>query len=155
MTHEEVQVQIKILLEILSKKKKLLDQIYTITENQKLIIEAKENNMNLFDQLSKEKKLQIEEVNDLDKHFDNIYKKISYDINNNAEAYKELIKSLQEEIKIITDIGIKIQILEEKNSQLIKIKFVNINREIKSISKGKFQAVQAYKNISLFTKKNK
>jgi hypothetical protein len=155
MTYEEVKVQIKILLEILYKKKNLLEQIYTITENQKLIIEAKDNNKDLFDQLAKEKKQQIEEVNDLDKHFDNIYKKISYYIHNNAEDYKELIKNLQEQIKIIMDIGVKIQIFEEKNSQLIQMKFTHINREIKSMSKGKIQAVQAYKNNALLTKKRK
>ncbi|NLM13252.1 MAG: hypothetical protein GX209_05865 [Epulopiscium sp.] len=155
MTYEEVKVQIKILLEILYKKKNLLEQIYTITENQNLILEAKENNITLFEQMSKEKKIQIEEVNDLDKHFEHLYQKISYYIHENATEYKELIKSLQEQIKIITDMGVKIQVLEEKNSQLIQMKFTHINREIKSMSKGKIQAVQAYKNNALLTKKRK
>ncbi|HHW68407.1 MAG: hypothetical protein PWP07_661 [Epulopiscium sp.] len=151
MTYKEVQVQLKILLEILNKKKKLLEQIYTITENQALILGSKENNMDLFDQLSCEKKQQIDQINDLDKHFDDLYKKISYNIQNNVEEYKDLIKSLQDQIKIITDIGVKIQIQEEKNSQLIQMKYKNIREEIKSITKGKVQAVQVYKNIASFT----
>lgn len=120
---DETKIQLKILLELLDKKKKILEQIYTITENQYVIVNTDENDMDFFDGMVKEKHSLIEKVNEIDKHFLNIYNKISSIIKQNPTIYKDIIKDLQDEIRDISKIDTKIKIQEEKKQTRVINKY--------------------------------
>jgi len=149
---DETKIQLKILLELLDKKKKILEQIYTITENQYVIVNTDENDMDLFDGMVKEKHSLIEKVNEIDKHFLNIYNKISSIIKQNPTIYKDIIKDLQDEIRDISKIDTKIKIQEEKNRQEL---LINMNSKSKKqgLLKNRKQVIESYKKYS--TKKEK
>jgi len=149
---DETKIQLKILLELLDKKKKILEQIYTITENQYVIVNTDENDMDFFDGMVKEKHSLIEKVNEIDKHFLNIYNKISSIIKQNPTIYKDIIKDLQDEIRDISKIDTKIKIQEEKNRQEL---LINMNSKSKKqgLLKNRKQVIESYKKYS--TKKEK
>lgn len=154
MNFEETKVQIKILIEILNKKIKILDQIYAIAENQYEVIDLNESDMNYFDQMNIEKKIKIDEINELDEHFLNLYKNISLLIQSNSKECKELIEELKKQILVISDIDIKIKIQEEKNRQRLISRFNNKSRIFNKSLKGSMQVSQSYKEHTKFTKRN-
>lgn len=145
MTIEENKIQIKILLELLGKRKKLFEQIYTITENQFTIINSNESSMDFFDKMNQEKKILINRANEIDEYFLSIYNKVFLFIKNNPKPYKEIIEELQEQIRNISEIDTKIKIQEEKNKQelLASDRFNNKKTDRSFI--GRKQAIESYK----------
>lgn len=148
MDLDETRVQLKILLDLLYKKKSILEQILTITENQFLIIHSDEKNMGFLDEMVKEKSHLIDKVNEIDEHFLNLYNKISFQIKKNADLYKDIIKKLQERIKDISDTDAKIKIQEEKNRQELLININSKNRK-RGLFKPKKEIIDAYKKYGL------
>ena len=108
--------------------------------------------MDFFDGMVKEKHSLIEKVNEIDKHFLNIYNKISSIIKQNPTIYKDIIKDLQDEIRDISKIDTKIKIQEEKNRQEL---LINMNSKSKKqgLLKNRKQVIESYKKYS--TKKEK
>jgi len=148
MDLDETRVQLKILLDLLYKKKSILEQILTITENQFLIIHSDEKNMDFLDEMVKEKSHLIDKVNEIDEHFLNLYNKISFQIKKNADLYKDINKKLQERIKDISDTDAKIKIQEEKNRQELLININSKNRK-RGLFKPKKEIIDAYKKYGL------
>ena len=120
---DEFQVQLRVLHEMLSKKKAVLSQIEAITENQENILlsrhAAEEEGAIFFIGLNGEKQKLIDLVLEADALFQNLFDEIKDEFDRRASEFKDEIQSLKDGIKEIVGLDSKIRIREEKNKMLL------------------------------------
>lgn len=145
MEFNEKKIKVKLLVDITSKKKELFEELYNITLNQQTVIEHKDADMDLFEEFIEEKDNKIKKVNDIDEQFDNIYREINEEIK--KEEYKKLIKKMQENIREINDLAVKIQVVEEKNKKKVQENLLTMKTKMKKIRKNK-NITDKYKKLT-------
>ena len=116
--------QLRVLSDMLDKKKALLEQIMSITENQENILlsphaETDEGAM-FFNGLNAEKQKLIELVLDSDTLFQNLFDSIKTEFETKAHEYKDEVDLLKEGIKEVVETDSKIRIREEKNRMILE-----------------------------------
>ena len=121
---DNFQIQLRILVEMLGKKKSALMQILAITENQENILlsphAATEEGAMFFTGLNDEKQRLIGLVLESDKLFQNLFDEIKDEFEIRAKDFTEDTQVLKDNIKEIVDLDLKIRIREEKNRMLIE-----------------------------------
>lgn len=122
---DNFEVQLKVLFDILVKKKQALSQILSISENQETILISKMESAeisNFFIAMNDEKQGLIDEVIKSDDLFQNIFEGIKDVFEEKAKEYKTEVANLQSEIKVLIEMDTKIRLQEEKNkSHLARI----------------------------------
>lgn len=114
--------QMRVLQEILLKKKNLLVQIHTITENQSMVLLAKDTEKGMFEMfnfMNEEKQTLITQVIHLDNTFQGMFKGFKSEFEAKALSYPEESKMLKTSVKDVMDYDVKIRLLEEKNKVLL------------------------------------
>lgn len=114
---------LSIMVESLNKKKNLFETLLAKTDAQNKCIVGKDHedaNWAQFEVLMIEKESTIKAVDELDVGFEQIFERVKPELDNNRDEYKEEIKKLQESISQLTDLGVKIAALEERNRQEVE-----------------------------------
>ena len=118
MELQQVAIEAKILLDMIKKKYKILEQILNITENQQTVLSS-DPETEFFEEMKKEKQSCIEEIQTLDLQFQKAYERIRQTLQSDLTPFKDTIKQIKEYITLCSDLSIKIQTLEEKNRRLL------------------------------------
>ncbi|SER83363.1 flagellar export chaperone FlgN [Lachnobacterium bovis] len=124
---------IEVMLQSLRKKELILDRIIELDELQKDALVNQGIKPDDFDIIVEQKSNCINELNLLDEGFQEIFNKISDEIDKNRALYAEEIRQMQESIRRITDKSVQIQAQEARNKELMKKKFSTIRRQVKDI----------------------
>jgi len=111
---------IAMLGDILAQKKKVTEEILWVTLEQETALAPELEDMERFDALMTKKEPLLSKLEELDGGFSDIYAKVQAALNGQKEAYKEEILAMQQLIREITDISVKIQALEERNRQMFE-----------------------------------
>lgn len=135
-------LNLKLLLDITQKKERVLHNILTICENQKMVLSNdfgnEEEKSHFFNEMGKEKQILIDDVQQLDQTFARLYKNISLVLK--AECEKEenkyLVKDLQEKITLVTVLDTKIRKLEASIDFLLENKKSISDFRVKNILKS-------------------
>ena len=109
---------LNIMIESLEKKEKLMTLLLEKTEAQGELIAGKEYddvNWAQFTVYMNEKESAINKIDELDEGFDQVYKRVQPDLDEDAKRYKDQIKKLQVLITSLTDVGVKISAKENRN----------------------------------------
>ena len=125
-------VQLKVMFNILTKKRQALTQILTISENQETILVSKmdaEEISAFFVAMNDEKQHLIDEVIKTDDMFQDMFNGIKDVFEERAKEHKEEIGGLQAEIKWLIEMDTKIRLQEEKN----KSHLARLNKNVKKI----------------------
>ena len=121
---DDFQTKLNILTDMLIKKKALLTQIETITENQEGILlspfAAGEEGALFFNGLNDEKQKLIELVLEADRLFQKMFDDSKDEFDNRAGDFKDEIQALKDHIKEIVELDSRIRIREEKNKMLLE-----------------------------------
>ncbi len=120
---KETDIKIKLLFDILIRKKRLLYQVLTITENQEMLLlsgEKSEEIAAFFNGMCTEKQNLIDEIMKADNLFDNTFSEISPQFEEYADKNKEIVRKLQDNIKEVMDFDVKIRVLEQRNKEFIE-----------------------------------
>lgn len=118
MQNQETVKYLNILIENLTKKQTLLDNLLdkTIKQNECIAKKNQDNaNWSQFEILMIEKDSAIEKVDEIDSAFESIFARVKPELDSNKEEYTSYIKKLQGCITTLTDTGVKISSMEEKN----------------------------------------
>ncbi len=135
---------IDILIDGLKKKKKLLLSIMDSNEAQFKVLEEQGDKMlDLWEELVNEKAKLIDEINELDQGFQEVYNRVSDELSKNKSSYQDQIRTMQGLIKEITEIGIDLQASEAKNKSLAQQAFVVLKKRGRSIRQSN-QVAKAY-----------
>jgi len=129
---DDFAVHLRLLFDILVKKKQALTQILTISENQETVLLSKmqpEEISAFFIAMNGEKQSLIESVINSDNLFQDIFGQIKDVFDEKAAEYKEDIANLQAEIKLLIEMDTRIRLQEEKN----KSHLARMNKNAKKI----------------------
>ena len=130
---------VTIMADSLSKKKELLETLLQKTKAQAELVTGKEHsdvNWRQFDVYMEEKDNAINRIELLDDGFEQVYSRMKEEIDVNKALYVEEIKKMQGLIKELTDLGVSISALEEKNRKEIERIMTASKLEIKQTKKS-------------------
>ena len=128
---QEMGVYISALQNSLKNKYEVLQKIYAATKKQQEAVSKEELDMDGFEAVIEEKETLIQRMLELDDGFNSIFGKISDELHREKQQYKPQILELQNMLRAITDLGVKIQALEQKNKSRFDGLAAKKRREIK------------------------
>ena len=138
---------ITILAESLKKKNEILDEVRKLNQQQKRLLADETLTPDEFEKTLGKKETLIEELNQLDEGFQQLYEKVRPEIQENMEKYADQIRLMQEEIQKITDKTVAIQAEELRNKQLMESKFSNIRKQIREVKTSQKAVNTYYRNM--------
>jgi hypothetical protein len=118
----DMQTHLKIMLDGLKRKSGALGEILGITENQRTVIESElplDGVREMILAMNEEKQSFIQIVKDCDNMFEKMLADIGHELEAQQENYKPQVKVLQENIRKVMSLDVKIRVQEEENNQLI------------------------------------
>ena len=139
---------INILNDTLKKKLDSLKEIMTETQKQKELLDNTPFDVEKYEESFAVKDVLINNILELDQGFESLYDRIKDEIKNNKDKYKEDIIITQTLIQELTDISIKLQILESNNKMKMEGYFSNQKTEIKRKKITNKIALGYYKNMT-------
>ena len=104
----------------LKKKKSVLEKVYDLSSRQNDFLCAETLDSDAFSESIDQKGKKIEELERLDSGFDKLYSDFEKELIENRAQYQKEIESMKKLIGEITDLSIKIQVLEKKNDEKFK-----------------------------------
>ena len=137
-----------ILEESLVKKIVILDELTRLTSEQKEIVNADDFDEDAFDNNVEKKAALVNELGKLDTGFELLYKDVKGQLETDRDKYADDIKRLQDLIKQIMDKSASLQVMEQRNNELIKNKFNSLKKEARQIKKSREMAANYYKTMN-------
>ena len=114
---KESMVYLTAMQDSLRSKREILEKIFAITRRQEEIISQTAPDMERFEETLDAKAQLISQMQELDAGFQSVYDKMKTDIEKNKQEYRPRILEMQNLIRQMTELGVKIQALEQKNKQ--------------------------------------
>ena len=137
---ETATVYLSALQESLQKKQRIMEELFTLTQQQSMDIDV-------FEQLMAQKEKALGEINILDKGFDSVYHKVSPYLEQDKQSYRSAILEMQNLIRVITDCGVKIEGLERRNREVFQRYLLKQRQEIGNSRASSRTAVSYYQNM--------
>ena len=123
MQNQETVKYLNILIENLEKKQKMYETLLEKTVRQNECVAGKDHesaNWPQFEVLMIEKDSVIDKIDEIDAAFDSMFARVKPELDSNKDEYFAQIKKLQECITKLTDTGVKISSVEERNRSEIE-----------------------------------
>lgn len=134
---------VQVLIDTINKKEETLRRILEVTQEQERISKAEEYDSDRMEKTLNDKEIQIARLNHLDEGFQSVYDRVASDIRKNIDEYKDSIAILQDKIRVCTEIGNAIRVLEDRNRSRLSQLFTKAKKEY-STSKNKASVAQNY-----------
>lgn len=141
----DIIVQIDLMVESLEKKKFFLEEILRYTKEQATLLTEEELDLRSFNNIMKNKQIHIEKLLQLDQGFESLFERIRTTITKHPDIYKEAINRMQVLIKETTDLGVEVQVQEQRNKLKFDAKSKNVKGEVKAFRNHR-SAMQKYQN---------
>ena len=137
-----------IMVESLTKKIEILEKLLEYTKKQEMLLEEEEFYMEEFSKLLDKKGELIDVLNTMDQGFEQVYERMEEEIKGKKEEHSHEILLMQERIRTITDLSIKLQELEYKNKEKVEMQFSQKKNEIKTFRQSKDNVNKYYRVMS-------
>lgn len=137
-----------IMVESLSKKIEILETLLEYTKQQEVLLEAEEFDMEKFGEFMEKKGELIDILNTMDQGFEQVYERLEEEIKGKKEEYSHEILLMQQRIKTITDLSIKLQELEYRNKEKVEAQFAKTRTEIRNFRQSKDNVNKYYRVMS-------
>lgn len=138
---------VRMMIDILGKKEVHLSKILEYTQEQEALLKQETFSEEAFAVLVEKKEGLIKKIEEFDNGFQSVYNRMSEELAENKEQYKEQILLLQEQIQKITDLGVKLTALEQKNRAAMELCLREKKQGIKQFKVSKQTADKYYKNM--------
>lgn len=117
----EFPLKLNLLSDILERKKKALEHILNITENQEIILgqEKSSEMVDMFNSMAAEKQKYVETVLQSDSFFQKTFEEIKVAFDTMAEHHLKEIETLQTQIATIIDLDVAIRVKEKRNKEVV------------------------------------
>lgn len=139
---------IAVLIQSLEKKKELLDKIIAKNKEQKILFTDEGSDPDRLEENMQEKSGLVDQLNDLDEGFQQIYNRVKSVLQADKESYKEEIRTMQKLITEITEKSTTIQTQEKRNYDLAGKRFATVKKGIRKARASNRVASQYYKNMA-------
>lgn len=138
---------VRMMLDILNKKEVSLQALLELTTAQEKKLKEEIFDEDGFTELIDQKADQLRKIEEFDNGFQAIYNRVAEEIQNNKEEYKVQILEMQGLITRVTDYGVKLTALEEKNRATLEGRFREKKQSIRQFKVSKETANKYYKNM--------
>lgn len=138
---------VQIMIQSLQKKVRILDAIMQINQRQREELEDPALDPDDFDKTFEEKAELIDSLESLDAGFQELYERVKDELNENRDAYREEIATMQKYIRSLTEKSADIQAQEARNKNLMEKKFASVRKQVKEVRKSQKVVNQYYKNM--------
>lgn len=138
---------IRMMLDVLTKKEAHLSKLLQFTTEQEGLLKSSKFDETAFFKLVEKKEDVLKRIEEFDQGFQSIYNRVAEALKENKEQYKEQILKMQSLITKVTDIGVKISSLEQKNKGLLQQRLQEKKEGIRQFKVGKKTADRYYKNM--------
>lgn len=125
----EEQQYVGILVSTLEKQVGILEEILEITKEQERIAGQPTFAEETFADTLNRKDILIARLNELDDGFANVYGRVKTQVREHKMQYEKELNRMQELIKQSTDLGVEIQVLEERNRERLVQCFSNQHKQ--------------------------
>jgi flagellar biosynthesis/type III secretory pathway chaperone len=142
------QAYIQLLIDTLEKKKKILNWLMNVTEQQDEIMTSDAFDGSLFDQTINIKGEHLQSLTMLDEGFEKIYEAVRDELSVNKSKYESEIKTLQVLITDITDLSVKLQALEKRNKAKMDFVLSKKRKEIRDTRLSSKTVANYYKTMN-------
>lgn len=139
---------VTIMQESLLRKKKYLEQVLSLTEEQERIAKEKKFDEQVFGDIIDNKDVLINNINEIDKGFTSVYDRVRAEVLANQDLYRDELVEMQKLIKECVDLGMRIEVLEERNRATLEQVFAVGFKGIKQVKQSKQVANKYYKSMS-------
>ena len=139
---------VNIMQESLVRKKKYLTEIWELTKEQEKIAHGKRFDEEAFGSLIDKKEILINNVNEIDKGFTSLYDKVRTEVLDHKGFYGTQLKTMQSLIKDCVDLGMQIEVLEERNRAALEQAFSVGFKGVRQAKQSKKVANKYYKSMS-------
>ncbi len=139
---------IAVLIQSLEKKRELLDKIIAKNKEQKYLFEDEGSDPDRLEENMKEKSEFIDQLNELDEGFRQIYDRVKMTLQGNKDSYKEEIHTMQGLITEITEKSATVQAQEQRNRALAEKRFANVKKGIRKARTSNQAASRYYKSMA-------
>lgn len=148
MTMAQTEQYVKMMLDSLQKKDKVLEEIIRLNKVQTEIASKEELDIDEFSHCVEEKQKYIDELNSLDDGFQMLFDKVKDELNKSKELYKDEIRQMQGYIKMLSEKSILIKAQEEKNRLSLQSHFSRMKDKVKVAKQSIKAATDYYKSMS-------
>lgn len=139
---------VTIMQESLLRKKKYLEQVLSLTEEQERVAKEKKFDEQVFGDIIDNKDVLINNINEIDKGFTSVYDRVRAEVLANQDLYHDELVEMQKLIKECVDLGMHIEVLEERNRATLEQVFAVGFKGIKQVKQSKQVANKYYKSMS-------
>lgn len=139
---------ILILKDSLEKKKGILDKILELNERQKKSVSGVNFDSDEFEIVVEEKDRCIEQIEELDRGFQNVYEHVREVLSGNKDKYRGDIEKLKQLISDVTEKSMEVQISEKRNEKLVYTKIADERKKIHQSRTASRVASDYYKSMS-------
>lgn len=135
----------ELLVDTLNKKKQLLTEILKYTNDQKGLLAVEDFDLRGFKNIMSNKQVRIDLLNQLDDGFQATFERVRHVLSQHPDIYRDAIASMKTLIKEVNDLGIAIQVQEERNKRNFEAKSTGMKSEVKSFRAHK-SAMKKYQS---------
>lgn len=139
---------LSILEESLDKKLQIMAKIQEYNLCQQEIFQAQDVKLEEFDEYVDKKSELLDELTALDNGFEDLYRDVSRELQDNREKYGLQIKRLQELVTRVTEESVTIQAQEARNKQLVETYFRKARTDLAKNRKTSKAAYDYYRSMS-------
>jgi hypothetical protein len=139
---------VQILIDSLIRKEVLLKKVVDYNEEQQRIITASEFDEAAFQSNLDAKGETVDEILKLDDGFQTVFDRVKEAMQSDKSRYAASIATLQQLIKSVTDLGVRIQAQELRNKELVEKRFTQLRRELSTARTTTSKANEYYKSMN-------
>ncbi len=142
---------VQMLKESLEKKVAILHEIQRLNAEQGHILTDPNADPDDFSANIEAKGALVDQITELDNGFEIVFEKVSEELQNNRQAYRDDILRMKELITEITDLTAEVEREEQQNKSLAEKKFADIRSKVQKVRKSQ-KAVTNYYHTMMKTR---
>lgn len=139
---------IAVLIQSLEKKEELLDKIIEKNKEQKILFTDEDSDPDRLEENMQEKSGFVDQLNELDEGFQQIYDRVKFVLQRDKESYKEEIQKMKNLITKITEKSTNVRAQEQRNRELAVKRFSAVKMGIRKARASTKAASQYYKSMA-------
>ena len=139
---------LQILDDSLNKKLTILEELTTLTMEQKKLSEAEKFDDEAFNDTVHKKSSLIEELEKLDEGFQTLYDRVKEQLTGNKERYSTEIGEFKKKIARILDLSTGLEAMERRNRTQGEKRFREAKQEVRQVKKTRQTAANYYRTMN-------
>ncbi|MGN0152159.1 MAG: hypothetical protein ACI39Q_06770 [Wujia sp.] len=145
---DQTSTYVDIMQESLVRKKNYLTEILELTREQERLAKEKKFDEEAFGAAIDRKEVLIDNINEIDKGFTSVYDRVRTEVLADKAQYHNELVNMQTLIRECVDLGMQIEVLEERNRATLEQAFAVGFKGIKQVKQSKHVANKYYKSMS-------